>query len=55
MRDAARGMAEIAAMDVFSSTRFIEIHIIYRDGTVRENFGLINFKESANPYAVALL
>jgi transposase len=55
MREAARRIVELAAMDMFGSAGSIELHTGIRDGTVKENRDLINFIGSENPHVAALL
>ncbi len=55
LRDAARRIVALAAMEMFGSTGSIEIHTGMRDGTVKENRDLINFIGSENPHVAALL
>ena len=55
MRDAARMIVELAAMDMFGSSGLIEMHMGMRDGTVKENRDLINFIGSGNSHVSALL
>jgi len=55
MREAARRIVELAAMEMFGSTGSIEMHTGIRDGTVKENRDLIDFIGSGNPDISALL
>ena len=55
MREAARRIVELAAMDIFGSAGPIELHTGIRDGTVKENRDLINFIGSEHPHVAALL
>ena len=55
MREAARRIVELAAMDLFGSTGSIEIHAGIKDGTLKENRDLIDFIGSENPHVAAIL
>ncbi len=55
MREAARRIVELAAMDMFGSTGSIEMHVGIKDGTVKENRDLIDFIGSENPDVTAVL
>ena len=55
MRETARRIVELAAMDMFGSTGSIEMHTGIRDGTVKENRDLIDFIGSDNPHIAAVL
>ena len=55
LREAARRIIELAAMDMFGSTGSIEVHTGIKDGTVKENRDLIDFIGSEKPHVAALL
>lgn len=55
MIDAPKRIITIAAIETFSTTRSIEIHIGLRTGTVRENRDLIDLVGSKNPKIIALM
>ena len=43
MREAARRIVELSAMDMFGSTGSMELHTGIRDGTVKESRDLVYF------------
>ena len=55
MREAARRIVVLAAMDMFGSTGSIEMHTGIRDGTVKENRDLVDFIGSESPHIAAVL
>ncbi|MGC8725280.1 MAG: hypothetical protein ACP5RS_01715 [Thermoplasmata archaeon] len=55
MRDAAKRIVELSAMNMFGSTGSIEMHTGIRDGTVKENRDLIHFIGSENPDVASIL
>ena len=55
MREAARRIVELSAMDMFGSTGSMELHTGIRDGTVKENRDLVDFIGSENPHVASVL
>ena len=55
MREAARRIVVLAAMDMLGSTGSIEMHTGIREGAVKENRDLVDFIGSESPHIAAVL